>query len=118
MNKSFDKLISMQNYVTYLSLHDSSKPEKTGFNEAKKIALWSKKGKTLVSSEMFENFINNVQFDLVECPYDEQNTMIESKKFIRKMFDRTKHFVDYFYNEENNRIKVFNSQESIIFFLY
>lgn len=98
----------MNDYFTYLPIHDSSKQELTGFNEGKKIAIWSKKGKNLITSDVFAEFVNNIQFDLAECPYDDQNSYIESKKAIRKCYERTKQFVDHLFNEEQKPIKSTN----------
>ena len=95
----------MEDKLTYLSVQDSSRPFKDGFNEANKIALWSKNGKTLVTSQMLADFVNDVGFDLIECPYDDHNFPAESKKRNRKAFDRTKHFIDAFFGE-NSQIKV------------
>ena len=90
----------MKDHMTYLSIHDSSKESKNGYNEGKKIAVWSKKGKTLVNAELFSDFLNNVKFDLAECLYDNQISLNDTKKQIRKSFERTKQFIDTFFAEE------------------
>jgi hypothetical protein len=97
----------MKDYFTYLSLYDSSKPPQSGYNEGKKVALWTKKGKTLVTSELYAEFVNSdLKFDLVECLYDNQFSVGESKKQTKKSFERIKQSVDSFNDSETKLIKV------------
>lgn len=102
--KPLNEFISMPDYMSYLSIHDSSRENK-GLNEGKKLALWARNGKHLVGLESFVELVNDVKFDMVECLYDDSNSMIESKKGVRKIYDRTKAFVDSIYAEEEPLIK-------------
>ena len=104
---SFRKFIALENYFTYVPLHDSSKNSPDGFSESKKIALWSRRGKTLVTEETFKELIENLDFDLIECFYDDQNGPIESKKRAKKIFERTENFIETFFSKEKSPIKVF-----------
>lgn len=106
MGKPFGNFIAMKDYITFLSLHDNSKIYQSGYNEGKNVAVWSKRGKTLVSSEIFDEFIKNVHFDIVECPYDDIEGPIDSKKQIRKAIERTKNFVDWFFRNELEKTTV------------
>lgn len=106
MGKPFGDFIVMKDYITFLTIHDNSKFYKNGYNEGKKIAIWSKRGKNLLTSEMFDDFIKNVHFDIVECPYDDCNEPVESKKQIRKAMERTKSFVDWFFDEQRQKTEV------------
>lgn len=108
MGKPFGNFIAMKDYITYLSIHDNSKIYQTGYNEGKKIAIWSKRGKNLITSEVFEEFIKSVHFDVVECPYDDFNEVVESKKQIKKAIERTKNFVDWFFGEKTEKPQVNN----------
>lgn len=62
--------------------------------------MWSKNGKRLQTLDSFIEFVNGVNFDMTECLYDDQNIAIESKKTIRKLYDRSKYFVDYVFTDE------------------
>ena len=44
----FNDFIRMEDYFSYCSLIDSARSYQDGFNEADKVAVWSKKGKTLL----------------------------------------------------------------------
>ena len=103
--KPFKETCHLQDYFTYLSVHDCAKQPPPGFNEGRKIAIWSKKGKTLVSAESYSEFVNSVKFDLVECLYDNQIGFNDSKKQLKKSFDRIKQFIDDFYDKENRLVK-------------
>ena len=48
--ESFNEFIKMEDYFSYCSLIDSSRLYPDSFNEADKVAVWSKKGKTLLVS--------------------------------------------------------------------
>ena len=99
--------MQLKEFFTYLSVQDSSKQVPAGYNERKKIALWSRKGKQFVSAEIYAEFVNNVKFDLVECLYDNQLGVIgDSKKQAKKSFDRFKQFIDAFYQSEQKLVKV------------
>ena len=67
-------------------------------SEGKRVALWSKRGKSLLATEQFGKFLNQVHFDLVECMYDDQNSAVESRKRIKKMHERTEQFVNLFFS--------------------
>lgn len=96
----------MKDFVTYLSIKDSSKVYQDGYSEGKKVALWSKKGKTLVTADLYAECVNNLEFDLIECLYDDQNSKYDSKKTLRKAFERSKTYLELFFSSENNPIKV------------
>jgi hypothetical protein len=124
MKIAFKNLISMKNYFTYLSIQDryllkslliifssdykfnifviSTRAAPEGYSEGKKIALWSRRGKTLLDSEAFADFLKNVDFDLVECLYDDQSSSAESKKRAKKAYDRTLKFVELFFSKEDS----------------
>jgi hypothetical protein len=99
--------MSFKDKLTFLTVQDSSKLIKENRNEGKKIALWSKKGKTLLTVEDFGQLSENVYFDLLECPYDDFSSTIESKKRNRKAYERTKNSVDFCFSE-TNQTKVYS----------
>ena len=101
--KNFNEFIAMNNNLSYLTVHDSARPNPAGFNEAKKLAIWAKNGKHFVNLESFVEFVNEAHFDMIECLYDDPNSILESKKSVRKLFDRTKYFVDGVFAEEKIR---------------
>jgi hypothetical protein len=90
----FSDFIRMNTSFSYCPLYDSSAPTKNGFNEADKIAVFSKKGKTFLTHESFADLASNLKFDLIECPYDQQNAGAAAKKTNRKAFERTKKFLE------------------------
>ena len=106
MNKPFAKFIQMSDYLTYLTIRDSGRNAPDGYNEGKKLAVWSKRGKSMVTSELFNELVNSLKFDLVECPYDYADSIPDSKKKTRKAYDRTKHFVDLYFGESKDAVKV------------
>lgn len=107
MKKPLNHLMGTKSLSTYLTIHDSLSNKKLGYNEAKKIAVWSKKGKTLLGEEEYARFLNESQFDLAECLYDFQiSVTFESKKQVRKAYDRTKHFVDTLFAKEPKLVQV------------
>ena len=69
----------------------------------------SKSGKTLLSSEDFKKIFHSIHFDIVECPFDDFNENIESKKRVRKAFVRTLNFMDTLYTKNENQIKVIST---------
>ena len=85
-----------------LTLHDSAKLIKENRNEAKKFAVWSKKGKTLIKPEEYSELSRAVSFDLTECPYDGFKSL-DSKKGNRKAFDRTKSAIDHCFSEQDQQ---------------
>jgi len=101
----FSSLIRMEDFYTILTLHDNTRWLQDGFSEGQKVAVWSKRGKTLISKESFTEFVNAVDFDLLECPYDDHCSKIESKKRLKKALDRTQGFVDSIFNTEINPIE-------------
>jgi hypothetical protein len=102
MKKPIKKLISMPDKFVYLTVLDRARPLQEGFNESNKLAIWSKKGKTLLSAETYESLVKSTEFDLVECPFDDYTTHVDSKKRLKKLIDRTSHFVNKLFGEENN----------------
>ena len=46
--EAFNDFIKMENTFSYCSLSDNSRTILDGFNEADKVAVWSKKGKTMI----------------------------------------------------------------------
>jgi hypothetical protein len=48
LNEPFKDFIKMENTFSYCSLNDNSRTLPDGFNEADKVAVWSKKGKTML----------------------------------------------------------------------
>lgn len=54
-----------------------------------------------MDSDCFVDFLKNVDFDMVECLYDDQNSSIESKKRAKKAYDRTLKFVELLFSKEN-----------------
>ncbi len=96
----FSSLIRMEDFYTVLTLHDNSRWVQDGFSEGQKVAVWSKRGKTLISKESFTEFVNTVKFDLIECPYDDHYSKIESKKRLKKALDRTQGFIDTIFATE------------------
>lgn len=97
--------MAMEQNMTLISLKDSAKLIKENRNEGKKIAVWSKKGKTLVTSDDYFNLSRNNQFDIVECPYDDFNNNGESKKRNRKSYERTKNAVDHCFAQDIDKEK-------------
>jgi hypothetical protein len=56
-----------------------------------------------LTSEQFVEFLKKVDFDLIECLYDDQNaTNGESKKRAKKAYDRTQNFVESFFTKESS----------------
>lgn len=106
LKKPIAQLISLKDNLTLLTIQDSSKYVLDHKNEGKKLAIWSKTGKSLLTSDDFKKMFTNLNFDLVECPYDDFNSAIESKKKIRKAYDRTLHFIDEIFKKEDQTIKV------------
>lgn len=103
LKKPFTKLVDLDNNCsTFLTIKDSAKSLPDGYNEGKKIALWSKKGKTLITSSDYSSLLKSLRFDLAESLYDDQNKEIEAKKQIRKAYDRTKSFIDDFFGESKD----------------
>jgi hypothetical protein len=98
--KSFKTFASFQDYLTYLAVYDSSKQAPVGYHESKKLAIWAKNGKSFLTLDTFVSLANACRFDLVECPYDDQNTRIESKKSIKKSLERTKFYVDGLFSKD------------------
>lgn len=96
LKKPLDKFMSFtsENNLTLLNLKDSAKLVKDNRNEGKKVAVWSKKGKTLHTTEEYCALANCVSIDLIECPFDDFNLTSETKKRNRKSFDRTKGYFD------------------------
>lgn len=89
-----------------LTVQDSTKLVSDQKNEGKKLALWSKAGKCLLSSDDFKKAFSNINFDLIECPYDDFNSVIESKKRVRKAYDRTINLIDAIFDKNEQSIKV------------
>ena len=89
-------------FATLLTVQDSARMPPEGYSEAKKLALWTKKGKQFLTADGFERFINECSFDSIECLYDDQNSPSESKKRIKKMHERTESFVDTFFSPESS----------------
>lgn len=108
IKKSFAKILGLDNCFTLLTIKDSAKSLPDGYNEGKKIALWSRKGKTLLASSDYNSLLKKLDFDLAESLYDDQNKEIEAKKQIRKAYDRTKLFLgDFFGDAKDPEIKVY-----------
>lgn len=92
----------MHDFLTVLTLKDSAKFIKENKNEGKKLAVWSKRGKTLCTTEEYSDLSASLSFDLTECPFDDLESG-ETKKRNRKSFERTKLYADTFFNEEPNK---------------
>jgi hypothetical protein len=105
MNKPFKESMQLRDSFTYMSMQDTSKQRQGGYSEGLKLAVWSKKGKTLVSTTMYADFVNNVKFDLVECMYDHQIGLNDSKKQAKKAYERIKQLIDVFYKPEHTPIE-------------
>ena len=105
MKKSISSFISFNDNINLLTIQDSSKLVNDQKNEGKKLALWSKAGKSLLSSDDFKKVFSNLNFDLVECPYDDFNSSIESKKRIRKAYDRTLNLIDAIFDANESSLK-------------
>jgi hypothetical protein len=103
--KPFKEFMHLKGFLTYMSMHDTSKQRQAGYGEGLKLAIWSKKGKILVSSDMYAEFVNTVKFDLVECMYDHQIALNDSKKQIKKAYERIVKLIDIFYEPEAKLIK-------------
>jgi hypothetical protein len=97
------KLNVTLHFVNILSLHAA--PE--GYSEGKKIALWSRRGKTLLDGDGMAEFLKNVDFDLVECLFDDQDSTKESKKRAKKAYERSLKFIEQLFSKENGP-KVYN----------
>jgi hypothetical protein len=106
MKKPLNEFISFKENLTMLTIQDSSKNVLESKHEGKKLAIWTKTGKCLLSSDDFKKLFANVNFDLVECPYDDFNLAIESKKRIRKAYDRTLHFIDSLSETNENEVNI------------
>ncbi len=101
LKKPIANLIQIKNDTLFLlSVKDSGKSVKENRNEGKKLAVWSKKGKTLITTEDYCQLGSSVSVDMIECPFDDFNTAGETKKRNRKSFDRTKSYFDAFVNAE------------------
>ncbi len=93
----------MHDNLTLLTLKDSARFIKENKNEGKKLAVWSKRGgKTLCTTEEYNNLSASLAFDLTECPFDDLESS-ETKKRNQKSFARTKNYADSFFNEEPNK---------------
>jgi hypothetical protein len=103
--KPFKTSMQLKDFFTYMSMHDTNKQRQSGYSEGLRLAIWSKKGKILVNSDMYAEFVNNVKFDLVECMYDHQIGLNDSKKQTKKAYERMKKLIDVFYDPENKPIK-------------
>ena len=99
--------MAFENNATLLTIQDSSKTAADHKNEGKKLAIWSKSGKKLLTSEDFKQIFSKINFDMVECPYDDFNESNEFKKRVRKAYDRTLNFVDSVFEKNENQTKVF-----------
>ena len=78
----------------------------------------SKSGRTLLSGDDFRKIFSSINFDIVECPYDDFNESIESKKRVRKAYDRTINLMDNFFEKSETQIKVIlNFKINFKFFL-
>lgn len=94
LKKPIENWISMKENTTLLTLKDSAKFIKENRNEAKKVAVWSKRGKVLYTAEEYCSLAKSISVDITECPFDDFNATGESKKRNRKSYDRTKHCLD------------------------
>jgi queuine/archaeosine tRNA-ribosyltransferase len=99
---------SLFNFKTLITIKNSGQESKDSYNEGNKLAMWSKKGKIFLTNDDFNEFISKVPIDLKECPFDDINSVIESKKRIRKVLEKSKVFVDSIFGQndknENNSI--------------
>ena len=65
MKKPLNEFISFKENLTMLTIQDSSKNVLESKHEGKKLAIWTKTGKCLLSSDDFKKLFANINFDLV-----------------------------------------------------
>jgi hypothetical protein len=76
-------------------------------NEGKTISVLGKKGKFSINPDVYENILSTYDVDCSECAYDGVTPNNCSKKRILKSFERTKYFIEHFFNEVDGSKKVF-----------
>jgi hypothetical protein len=104
LKKPIANLMQMKkDTLVLLNLKDNGKHVKENRNEGKKLAVWSRKGKTLITTEEYCDLGNSVAVDMIECPFDDFNAASETKKRNRKSFERTKSYFDTFVTAEVDR---------------
>jgi hypothetical protein len=83
-----------------LSTQDCANPRDKSFDEGKTIAVLSKRGKFAINTDVYENILTAYGVDCSECAYDGVTPINCSKKRILKSFDRTKYFLEHFFNKD------------------
>ena len=97
---SLQKFIKMENFSVLLTINDPVRVITAGYDEGKKIAMWTSHGKRLIDAEKFQEIVKTFNVEFVECAYDGATAQNCPKKRLSKATDRTKVFVDKCFSEE------------------
>jgi len=76
------EFIKMKEFNTFLTVYDSGKSQPQGFNEGKKLAMWTRKGKEFIDSDIFKEIVDQFKTDIAECLYDGERFILKFKKGI------------------------------------
>jgi hypothetical protein len=91
----------MENFSVLMTINDPVRPITAGYDEGKKIAMWTPHGKRLIDTAKFQEIVKTFNVEYVECAYDGATALNCPKKRLSKASDRTKVFVDECFNEKN-----------------
>ena len=99
-------MMSMKNNLTFLTVQENCKATREGKSEGNKLAVWSRRGKTLLDNNDYIQIAESCSFDFIECLNDDLNSTKEAKKRIRKAYERNKQFVEFHFSDHKHNFKV------------